>query len=159
EESWNGLRIWRCYLWTSANRTFASRVFTALTFALSSASAVFFRGRPDVIFSLLQPLLVAGVLPIVAWLKGALLVFNVQDLHPDAHIRLGLVKNPWVIRVLRWLERKAYSSADALTVICDSFKKHCMRFGLPQERIEVIQNWIDLDEIKPEPSCNPFRAE
>lgn len=159
EEFWNDLRIWRCYLWTSAHRTFANRVLTSLTFTLSSTAAVFFRGRPDVIFALLQPLMVAGILPVVARLKGSLLVFNVQDLHPEAPIRLGLVKNPWVIRVLRWLERKGYSSADALTVICDSFQAHCMRFGLPQGRVEVIENWIDLDEVKPQPSCNPFRAE
>lgn len=159
EEFWNNLRIWRCYLWTSAHRTFASRVLASLTFTLSSAAAVFFRGRPDVLFALLQPLMVAGTLPVIARLKGAQLVFNVQDLHPDAPIRLGLVKNPWVIRALRWLEREGYASADALTVICESFKRHCLRFGVPPERVEVIENWIDLDEVKPESSQNRFRAE
>ena len=159
EEFWGDVRIWRCFLVTSSRHSFPLRVLSALSFTVTSALAVLLRGRPDVIFALLQPLTMGAVLPVLAKIKGARLVFNLQDLHPDGPIQLGLVRNPRLITALRWLERAAYSSADAITVICESFKAHCLRLGVPTDRVAVIPNWINLDEVKPQPSYNGFRQE
>jgi len=44
-------------------------------------------------------------------------------------------------------------------VICDDFKSHCIGKGAPAQRIAVLRNWIDLDEIRPGARLNPFRTE
>ena len=159
EEQLEGVRVWRVFLHTSARRSIFNRVLTFLSFTLTSSACLLFRGRPDIIFAPLQPLTHGAVLPLLARLKGARLVFNIQDLHPDAHINLGLLKNRLLIKLLRSLEAYSYRHADGLSVICDDFKSHCVTKGANAESTTVLRNWIDLDEIRPGPRVNPFRTE
>jgi colanic acid biosynthesis glycosyl transferase WcaI len=95
------LRVLRVWLATSPRRTFLNRLLTFISFTVSSGLALLFGSRADVTFAVLQPLSVGAVLPAIARLRGSRLVFNIQDLHPDAQIRLGMVKNALLIRVLR----------------------------------------------------------
>ena len=160
KEEWiDGIRVRRVFLYTSPKRTRVSRVLTFSTFTLTSAWAILRRGRTDIIFAVLQPLSVGLILPALAKLKRAKLVFNIQDLHPDVPIRLGLVKSPVMIRFLRWLEAYSYRMADGLTVISKRFREHCIRRGALEDRTQVIENWIDLEEIKPKSRVNVFRTE
>jgi colanic acid biosynthesis glycosyl transferase WcaI len=79
------------------------------------------------------------------------LVFNLQDLHPDAQIRLGMIRNPSLIRILQSIETHAYGSCIALTVICEHFRQHALARGAPAGRVFVIENWVDAQRIRPEP--------
>lgn len=159
EERENGVRILRVWLATSPCRSFFTRVLGFLTFTFTSAWAVLWHTKADVIFGVTQPLSMGLVLPVLARLKGAAVVLNVQDLHPDVPIELGLVRNPILIRALRVLERFGYRAADRLAVISEGFRSHCTRHGAQDERISVIHNWIDLDEVQPGPRENAFRVE
>jgi colanic acid biosynthesis glycosyl transferase WcaI len=159
EEHIGKVRIWRVYYYTSKNRTIFSRILSFLTFTIISTLVVLVKGRPDMLFSALQPLSMGVVLPFVAKVKNARLVFNIQDLHPDAQIKLGIIKNPLLIAFLKGIERFSYRSADGLIVISDGFMKHCISHGASRENIALIPNWIDLNEIKPSPRCNEFRYE
>jgi colanic acid biosynthesis glycosyl transferase WcaI len=96
---------------------------------------------------------------IAARIRGSRIVFNVQDLHPDAAIALGLVRGSLLIRFLRRVERWAYSRADALAVICEGFREHCVSRGADSSRVVVIPNWIDLDEVVPLRGPSKFRTE
>jgi colanic acid biosynthesis glycosyl transferase WcaI len=160
QEEWLGdVRIWRVFLHTSANRSFFNRLLNFLSFTVNSSLFLLFRGKPDIIFAPLQPLSQGAVLPFIAWLKGAKLAFNVQDLHPDGPVRLGLIKNKLMIKLLRSLETFSYRHADGLSVICDGFKSHCIGKGADKQHIAVLRNWIDLDEIRPGARLNAFRTE
>lgn len=160
EERIEGVRVCRVWLATSSKRTVFSRLMTFATFTVTASWRILRRPRPDVIFSVLQPLSVAITLPLLARLKRASLIFNLQDLHPDAQIRLGLVRNPLLIRGLRSIERHAYRSCRALTVISDPFRQHTIARGAAPERVFVIENWVDADRIRPLPQAGlAFRHE
>lgn len=154
----DGVALWRMTLYTSPNPGKISRILSFISFTLTSAWALLVHPRCDLIFAVFQPLSVGVTLPPLARLKGAKLVLNVQDLHPDAPIELGLIRNPLLVRVLRWVERFGYRSASGLAVICDQFKKHCVLRGAREDDVAVIPNWIDIDEIRPGDRDNPFRA-
>ena len=159
EETMEGVRIWRVFLHTSANRSYFHRILNFVSFTVNSSLCLLLRGKPDIIFAPLQPLTQGAVLPLIAWFKKAKLVFNVQDLHPDAQINLGILKNNLLIRLLKSLEKYSYLHADGLSVICDDFRTHCTGKGTEEQRIAVLRNWIDLDEIRPAPRVNTFRTE
>lgn len=154
----SGVALWRMYLYTSPDRGKFSRILSFVSFTLSSAWALLVHPRCDLIFAVFQPLSVGLTLPPVARLKRAKLVLNVQDLHPDAPIELGLIRSPLLVRILRWIERFGYRSANGLAVICDQFKKHCVERGARESGVAVIPNWIDIDEIRPGDRVNPFRT-
>ena len=42
-----------------------------------------------------------------------------------------------------------YNHADKIIVISQGFKRNIMEKGVPEEKIEVISNWIDLDSVHP----------
>ena len=109
-------------------------------------------------FSILQPLSIGIFVPVLSRMKRARLIFNLQDLHPDALVDLGLITNKAVVRVLRSIESFSYRSADRVTVICDRFKNHVVSKGVRPNKVEVIENWVNLDEIAPGNRINDFRT-
>ncbi|WP_332671340.1 glycosyltransferase family 4 protein [Aromatoleum sp.] len=155
----DGVKLCRTYLYTKRSPGKFSRILTFLSFTLTSGGALLFGGRRDLIFAVFQPLSVGMTLPIIAKLKRSKLILNVQDLHPDVPVELGLVKNPLFVRVLRWVERTGYRSAAGLAVICEQFKAHCVGKGADAGDVAVIPNWIDLSEVVPGDRMNSFRAE
>jgi colanic acid biosynthesis glycosyl transferase WcaI len=157
QERLGNVNVTRVWLATSANRSRLNRIFTFLTFTLTSALALLMQSKPQIIFAVFQPLSVGVTLPLLARIKGAKLILNVQDLHPDAQIELGMIKNPLIIKALRAVERFGYQRANALAVICENFKEHCIARGAKAENVQVIPNWIDLNEIKPCDRNNTFR--
>lgn len=152
-----GVNIERVWLATSGNRSKLMRILSFLTFTMTSSLALLRQRKPDLIFAVFQPLSMGVTLPFLAKIKKARLVLNVQDLHPDVPIELGMIRNPFLIKILRSIERWGYAQANGLAVICDSFKTHCIARGAKPAQVAVIPNWIDLDEVKPAEKDNPFR--
>lgn len=157
QERLGRVTVTRVWLATSTSRSRLSRIFTYVTFTLTSAWALFMQSQPQLIFAVFQPLSVGITLPLLARIKGAKLVLNIQDLHPDVPIELGMIRNPFIIKALRAVESFGYRRSDALAVICNSFKEHCIFRGAVPENVEVIPNWIDLNEIQPGNRNNSFR--
>ena len=54
------------------------------------------------------------------------------------------------------LERQVVRSADAVIVITQDFVPVLRAWGVPEERMAVIENWAPLDEIKPLPKANDW---
>ena len=52
-------------------------------------------------------------------------------------------------KVGRRIENYTYKNADKIIVISEGFKRNIMAKGVPEEKIEVISNWIDLDSVHP----------
>jgi colanic acid biosynthesis glycosyl transferase WcaI len=164
-EQRDGVRVLRVYTWARAAgsetrpRSIWSRGLALALFTSLSWIVALFYVRPTVIFGVLQPLTVGLTLPWLARLKRARLILNIQDLHPDALVDLGLVRKPALVEALRKIERYAYRQADALTVICEGFRDHCVARGAAPQRVEVIPNWLDLDEVRPLSRPSRLRAE
>jgi colanic acid biosynthesis glycosyl transferase WcaI len=144
-----GVTVNRVWLATSANRSIWCRLLGFASFTLAASWCLARMSRAPLVFAVLQPLSVAVTLPLIAACKRSSLVFNLQDLHPDAQIRLGLLRNKLLIRSLRVLERHAYRSCAAITAISGGFAQHCIARGAAPERVQIIGNWIDTEAIKP----------
>ena len=153
----NGVDILRVWLYAPEGGTVAKMAnyasFTAT--ALAAASTV---KNVDVIFTPSPPLTLGIVDQIISRFRNVPFVYNLQDLFPEAAIRLGVMTNPWMIRGFQALERHVLHRATHLSVISDSFKAHCEALGVPGERVSVIPNYTDVDFITPRPkNQNPYR--
>lgn len=79
-------------------------------------------------------------------------VYSLQDIFPDSLVNTGMTqKGSLVWRIGAWLERITYNSTDKIIVISNSMKQNILDKGVPEEKIEVISNWIDADAVKPVP--------
>ncbi|MBE3111939.1 MAG: glycosyltransferase family 4 protein [Acidobacteria bacterium] len=87
--------------------------------------------------------------------RGARVLVNVQDIHPDLAIESGILKNPAGIRFAKALEKWVYGLADRIAVISDGFARNLREKGVPAGKVEVLPNWVDTDFLKPGPKDNP----
>lgn len=77
-------------------------------------------------------------------------IYNLQDVFPDSLVNTGLTKKGSLIWKLgRKIEDKTYNGADKIIVISEDFKRNIMAKGVPENKIEVVYNWIDADKVKP----------
>ncbi len=119
------------------------------------------RRRVDGVFAMSPPLTLGLTGRLVATIRRAPLVFNIQDVFPDAAIRTGAISNPTVIRIALWLERASYRAADAVTVLSDDLRDNVVAklSAGGAAKVHVIPNFVDTDAIRPQDRSTPHRAE
>jgi len=112
--------------------------------------------RPAVILAPSPPLTIG----LCAWLLGRLhrapYIYNVQEIYPDIAIRLGAVRNRWIIDLLYRLERFVYLKASAVTVIALQMRERLLEKGVPSDKVQVIPNFVDVSDLVPMPKDNDF---
>jgi colanic acid biosynthesis glycosyl transferase WcaI len=158
-EQKNGVTIQRSYLRIKSKPNLVDRLLLELSFVFTSLPQAFKGKRPDVILLTIPPLL--GTLPatIFSWLYNCPLILNVQDILPEAAVRVGLLKNKWMIRTLAALEKFSYRTAHTISVIADGFSENLVNKGVPVNKIVCIPNWVNINFIRPLPKHNnPWRT-
>ncbi|MBG1271708.1 glycosyltransferase family 4 protein [Nostoc sp. WHI] len=153
-EQKNGVTIQRSYLRIKSKPNLVDRLLLELSFVFTSLPQGFKGRRPDVIILTVPPLL--GTLPatILGWLYNCPIILNVQDILPEAAVRIGLLKNKWMIRTLAALEKFAYRTAHTISVIADGFSENLVNKGVPANKIVCIPNWVNVNFIRPLPKEN-----
>lgn len=155
----NGVEILRTYIYAGDHGTAAKMANYASFTAAALAAASTVRGV-DVIFTPSPPLTLGVVDHTLSVTRRIPWIYNLQDLFPEAAVRLGVLKNPRVIQGFEQLECWVYRKATRLCVISESFRRYLLDKGVPAEKIAVIENYTDTDLIVPGPTTgNPYRAE
>jgi colanic acid biosynthesis glycosyl transferase WcaI len=153
-EQKNGVTIQRSYLRIKSKPNLLDRLLLELSFVFTSLPQAFKGERPDVIILTIPPLLATLPATIFGWLYNCPVVLNVQDILPEAAVRMGLLKNKSIIRTLAALEKFAYRTAHIITVIADGFRENLVNKGVPVNKIVCIPNWVNVNFIRPLPKEN-----
>lgn len=180
EDDWRGkllrreidgaLTITRLHPFPASKQNLVSRALGFAAFTFEAASwAVARGGRPDVVFAMSPPLTLgaAGRLASQRW--RAPLVFNIQDVFPDAAVASGAISNPRLIEALSKLELATYRRSAAVTVLSDDLAANVnaklddgakgMLLGRKRPRVEVIPNFADVDAFAPQHRDTAYRRE
>lgn len=103
-------------------------------------------------------LLLLGSTPPIQGMIGAIVsiirrkpfVFILQDIFPDSLVGTGLAKKKGVLwKIGNRISNFTYKHADKIIVISQDFKRNIMAKGVPEEKIEVVYNWVDQNAIVP----------
>lgn len=142
-------------LWTNSGafplaRLLAWNIYTAG--ALVNLSSV---RKGDILFLRTPPLQLGVPALFAKALRGARVLVNVQDIHPDLAIESGILKSAAGIRFAHALERWVYGLADRIAVISDGFARNLRGKGVPDGKLAVLPNWVDTEFLKPGPKDNP----
>lgn len=75
-------------------------------------------------------------------------IYDLQDIFPDSLVGTGLAKRDGLLwKIGRKIEDFTYKNADKIIVISQDFKRNIMAKGVPEEKIEVIYNWVDQNAV------------
>ena len=119
------------------------------------------RGRVDGVLAMSPPLTLGVTGWFVRVARGGRLVFNIQDVFPDAAIETGAITNPLVVSVARWLEKFSYRRSDDVVALSEDLADN-MREKLGTRdghRVRVIPNFVDTVAIAPASRNNSYRAD
>ena len=143
QSDFNGIKVFHIPL-----KKYRGTFFRMLSFIYWHKMSFFvglFLKRPDVILTPSPPL-TSGLLAILlAKLKGAKTIYNVQEIYPDLLINLGHLKNTFVINFLKRLERFVYNSSNAVTTIDKQFYNTIKPRIKQESSLHIIPNFVDTD--------------
>jgi colanic acid biosynthesis glycosyl transferase WcaI len=94
-------------------------------------------------------------------IRRAPLVFNIQDVFPDAAIQTGAISNKKIIAVAKWLERVSYQRSDAVVLLSQDLRTNIASKidAKYHNRLHVIPNFVDTDAITPQDRMTDYRKE
>ncbi|NDH12082.1 MAG: glycosyltransferase WbuB, partial [Actinobacteria bacterium] len=126
---------------------------------LAGLLALFRWRRPDVVLVMSPPLTLGLPGWVVARLRRAAFVFNVQDIFPDVAVEVGAITNRRLISILRWLERFVYRRADAVTVLSSDLQENVAAKIGSASTVRVIPNFVDVERFDVGDRATAYREE
>ena len=102
----------------------------------------------NVMFLTSTPPILGLVASFVKIFRGIPFVYNLQDIFPDSLVGTSLTnKGSLLWKIGRVIENFTYKHADKIIVISEDFKKNIMAKGVPEDKIEVVYNWVDQNAV------------
>jgi len=119
------------------------------------------RGRINGVLAMSPPLTLGLTGRFIATVRRAPLVFNIQDVFPDAAIQTGAIRNRRIIAAARWLERVSYEKSDAVVLLSDDLLHNVAMKVSSSHRsnLHVIPNFVDTVAITPRDRMTTYRNE
>jgi colanic acid biosynthesis glycosyl transferase WcaI len=143
QSDFNGIKVFHIPL--KKHKSTLLRMLSFIYWHKMSLFVGLFLKRPDVILTPSPPLTSGFLAVILAKLKGAKTIYNVQEIYPDLLINLGHLKNTFLINFLKRLERFIYNSSNAVTTIDKQFY-NTIKPRIKQEiNLHIIPNFVDTD--------------
>ncbi len=147
--------VLRAYTYSALHRSFLHRVFSFLSFMISS----FFLGLRvpdvDIIWGTSPPIFQSLTAWSLARLKRVPFLLEIRDIWPAFAIAIGVLRQPILIRASEWMERFLYRSADQVVVNSPGFIEHVRSAGA--RNIELVPNGSDAGMFDPEAKGIEFR--
>ena len=155
----DGIRVLRAYTYSAIHKSYISRIVSFLSFMTTSLLVGIGAGKPDVIMGTTPPIFQAVSAWMVSVLRRKPFLLEVRDLWPEFAIDIGLLKNPTLILIARWLENFLYARADHLLVNSPAYRDYLLGKGISQEKISFIPNGVDAAMFTPDRSAEEFRRQ
>jgi glycosyltransferase involved in cell wall biosynthesis len=144
-EEIDGIDVLRGWLYASPNRPTLSKSLGYASFATSACLwAALGRLRADIVIATSPPPTVAIPGMFASRLLRAPLLFDVRDIWPEAVVESGRLNRGPVVRCLEAVERAVYRAATAVTVVTEGKLARLLEKGVPEEKLSVIPNGVDL---------------
>lgn len=157
-ETLDGIRVIRVWTYISANEGFAKRIADYVSFMVAAVLASFVVRRPDIVVATSPQFFTAVAGWLVAGLKRRPWVFELRDLWPESIVAVGASSGGFLIDRLEAFSHFLYRRADLVVPVTRTFAERLRGWGVPDERIEVVTNGIDPDEIRSERDRASVRA-
>ena len=155
----SGIDVWHINIPMKGQRVY-SRVLDYIYFhVMSLFIGFFFLKKHDLVFTPSPPLTIGLVGWLLGWKMGAPYVYNIQEIYPDFAINQGLIRNPILIRILRYIESLVYSKSTRVVSISEWFNDIVVKRNVPREKLCMIPNSVDTELYHPLPRENSFARE
>jgi glycosyltransferase involved in cell wall biosynthesis len=152
----NGVNIVRVRSTTYERSHLFRRAANYLTYVIGLVWRAMVSKRPDLVVCMTDPPFIGSIGRIVAVRFRVPLLIIMQDVFPEIAVKLGRLRSPVVVKLLRLLIDPSLRSADRVVVIGETMKVRVEAKGVSPERVRVIPNWGDAASVVPMPHDNEW---
>jgi colanic acid biosynthesis glycosyl transferase WcaI len=146
-EEIDGVHVIRVWTYITRNEGFLKRTLDYVSYMLSAIIASLFVARPDVVIATSPQFFTAIGGWVVSCLKWRPFVFELRDLWPETVLAVGAMQGNAILDALEGLAHFLYRRANLIIPVTQTFAERLVELGIPKERIEVVTNGIDPDDI------------
>jgi glycosyltransferase involved in cell wall biosynthesis len=115
--------------------------------------------KPDAILCMTDPPVIADIALVLARRFRVPLVVVTQDVFPEVAVALKRLDNAGLVVALRLATRLYLERADRIVAIGERMRERLVEKGADRERIAVIPNWVDTEQLSPRPRDNDWARE
>jgi glycosyltransferase involved in cell wall biosynthesis len=157
EQMIDGVRILRAYIFPALHRSYFWRIISFLSFMFTSVWTAFTVKNVDIVMGTTPPIFQAVSAWFVALIRRKPFLLEVRDLWPEFGVSMGVLKNPIVIALARWLENFLYARATHILVNSPAYKEYMLGKGVSENKITYIPYGTDVDMFNPDLDGSPVR--
>jgi glycosyltransferase involved in cell wall biosynthesis len=150
EQNIDGIRILRAYVYPSLHRSYFWRIVSFLSFMFSSVWTALQVRDVDLVMGTTPPIFQAVSSWVVSLVRRKPFLLEVRDLWPEFGIGMGVLKNPLIIAMSRWLENFLYARATHILVNSPAYRKYLLEKGIPEKKVTFIPYGTDVDMFNPQ---------
>jgi len=157
EQKIDGVRVLRSYMIPALHRSYVWRIISFFSFMFSSVWTALTVKDAGLIMGTTPPIFQAVSAWFVAWVRRKPFLLEVRDLWPEFGVSMGVLKNPLVIALARWLEKYLYARATHILVNSPAYKEYMLSKGVPENKVTYIPYGTDVDMFNPEVDGSSIR--
>jgi colanic acid biosynthesis glycosyl transferase WcaI len=151
-----GVRVIWCWAFPKSEGK-AAKLLNYASFTMTSFIAGLFIKRPEAVMVVSPPFWLGVNALLVRALRRGAVIYNAQDLFPDAYLASQEVRAGWLTRAMSGLMTRIYRRCDRITVITGSFAEAIAARGVDPVKVVTIPNFVDTTAVTPLPRANSFR--
>ena len=121
-QNFDGVRVLRSYIYPALHRSYVWRIVSFFSFMFSSVWTALQVRDVDLVMGTTPPIFQAVSAWFVAWVRRKPFLLEVRDLWPEFGVGMGVLTNPVVIALARWLEMFLYARATHILVNSPAYK-------------------------------------
>lgn len=155
-ETHNGVEIERCAGTRLNKNVLPLRIINLLTISASIYVKCLLRlRRGDKVVVVTNPPLLPFLVSLACRLRGAKCVLRIDDVYPEALVAMGVASpGSLAVRVMHRATRWLYRGVARIVVLGRDMQRLARaKLSDSGERVVVIPNWADLEEVAPRPKC------
>ena len=159
EQNFDGVRVLRSYIYPALHRSYFWRIISFFSFMFSSVWTALQVKDADLIMGTTPPIFQAVSAWFVALVRRKPFLLEVRDLWPEFGVSMGVLKNPVIIALARWLEKFLYARATHILVNSPAYRDYMIAKGVPESKVTYIAYGTDVDMFTPSIDGSSIRKE
>lgn len=149
EENIDGIQILRAYVYPSLHRSYFWRTVSFFSFMFSSIWTALQVRDVDLVMGTTPPIFQAVSAWVVSIVRRRPFLLEVRDLWPEFGVGMGVLKNPIIIAMTRWLESFLYARATHILVNSPAYRTYMLKKGIPEKKVTFIPYGTDIEMFNP----------
>jgi len=137
----DGIEVFRLPLMKEKGKSWRKLINSGFFISLSALQILFGRKTDLVWTATMPPVLQALTIMIAGKVRGAEMLYHMQDIHPEISVASNLMKPGLVTRAMRYLDRYTLRKARQVVLLSEDMREAIVSRGIAAEKVRVVRNF------------------